>query len=201
MVTNMNPIEILTTEHRLIERMLSALETWAAGMVRRNADERVALGHFVTFVQDFVDPVHHGKEENILFATMVEHGFSREQGPVPVMLHEHRECRDMIETLAAFVHQRAHWSEAERSQIARAAHGYAALLRQHIAKEDQILYPISQIRLPDTAKAKIAAGFDHFEAGKIDPAQLLDRLEKIATRVDNPRVALRAHGDRAGRPR
>ena len=181
----MNPIEILTAEHRLIERTLAALEAWAAGMVRRNADERVELGHFVMFVRDFVDPVHHGKEENILFATMVEHGFSREQGPVAVMLHEHRECRDLIETLAAFVHQQAHWSEAQRSQIARAAHAYASLLRQHIAKEDQILYPISQIRLPDAAKAKIAAGFAHFEAGRIDPAErahLLALAESLAAR-------------------
>jgi hemerythrin-like domain-containing protein len=154
-------------------------------MVRRNADERVELGHFVMFVRDFVDPVHHGKEEDILFATMVEHGFSREQGPVAVMLHEHRQCRDLIEALAAFVHHWTHWSEAERSQIARAAHAYAAVLCQHIAKEDQILHPISQMRLPDAAKAKIAAGFAQFEAGKIDPAErgrLLTLAEAFAAR-------------------
>ncbi|MBK9032944.1 MAG: tetratricopeptide repeat protein [Myxococcales bacterium] len=32
---------------------------------------------------------HHGKEEDLLFEAMVEHGFSREQGPLAVMLHEH----------------------------------------------------------------------------------------------------------------
>jgi hemerythrin-like domain-containing protein len=167
----MNPIEILKAEHRLIERTLVALGAWATGMVIRHADERVELDHFVTFVRDFVDPVHHGKEENILFATMVEHGFSREQGPVAVMLHEHRECRALIGTLAAFVRQGTHWSEAERREIARTALAYSALLRQHIAKEDQILFPISLVRLPDAAKTRIAAGFAHFEAAKVAPAK------------------------------
>lgn len=181
----MNPIETLKAEHRVIERTLDALDAWAAAMVSRNADERAELSRFVAFVQDFVDPIHHGKEEDILFAEMVEHGFSRQQGPLAVMLHEHRECRDLIQVLAIFTRQATHWNEGERSQIARAAHGYAALLRQHIAKEDQILYPISQVRLPDAAKDKIAAGFTRFEAERVSPterARLMTLAESLVNR-------------------
>jgi len=167
----MNPIETLTGEHRLIERMLDALLAWSTGMVRRNGDERSELANFVTFVQEYVDPVHHGKEEDILFATMAEHGFPKDQGPVAVMMHEHDECRRLIQTLAARTRQSSAWSEAERNEIARAAHGYADLLRNHIVKEDQILYPISEARLPNDAKARIANGFERFEKEKAPPAE------------------------------
>ena len=181
----MNPVETLMGEHRIIERTLDALVAWATGMVNRDADERTELDRFVTFVRDFVDPVHHGKEEDILFVTLVEHGFSREQGPIAVMLHEHEECRAFIQALAAMAHQANPWTEGERRQVARAAFGYAELLRQHIHKEDQILFPMSEARLPEAAKAKIAAGFARFETEKANPAErsrLLGLAESFVSR-------------------
>ncbi|MGD0266766.1 MAG: hemerythrin domain-containing protein, partial [Candidatus Methylomirabilota bacterium] len=36
---------------------------------------------------------HHGKEENLLFKTMVDRGFPRQGGPIAVMLHEHETGR------------------------------------------------------------------------------------------------------------
>ncbi len=181
----MNPIETLMAEHRLIRDTLDALQAWAEGVTSGDADERDELQRFVTFIRDFVDPVHHGKEEDILFTTMVAHGFSREQGPLAVMMHEHEESRALIDTLARFAQQESRWSEGDRLQISRAAQSYAALLRQHIAKEDQVLYPMSQLRLPESAKAQIAEKFTQFEREHMTPerrTRLLGLAEELVGR-------------------
>ena len=167
----MKPIETLMAEHRLIEKMLDALLAWSDGMLSRHADERTELGRFVTFVREFVDPVHHAKEEGILFAAMTEHGFPKNHGPVAVMLHEHDTFRSLIQTLALRAHQSSVWSEAERREIAQAAHEYAELLRQHISKEDRILYPMSEARLSNEAKLRIETGFKRFEKEQGAPAE------------------------------
>ena len=83
----MDAIEMLMTEHRTIERVLDGLVGFSGEVQRRGGTEKPELLRFVTFLREFADECHHGKEENILFATMTEHGFPREGGPIAVMLH------------------------------------------------------------------------------------------------------------------
>ena len=54
-------------------------------------------------------------------------------------------------------------SDRERI-IAKNALAYAALLREHIAKEDDILYPLAERVIPDTMRDDIIAGYSAAEA-------------------------------------
>lgn len=138
----MEAVEVLMNEHRLIERVIDALVAFAAETSRKSGDEKAELGQFVTFIRELADEVHHGKEEEVLFAAMVEAGFPRGTGPVGVMLSEHAEGRRLVSVLRGLATQAAPWSPAERQLLVEAANGYGALLRNHIHKEDAILYPM-----------------------------------------------------------
>lgn len=46
----------------------------------------------IDIIRNFADGLHHAKEENMFFPALGLKGFSSEQGPVAVMLHEHVEC-------------------------------------------------------------------------------------------------------------
>jgi hemerythrin-like domain-containing protein len=48
--------------------------------------------------------------------------------------------------------------------IADNALAYAALLRDHIAKEDDVLYPLAERVIPDTMRDDIVAGYAAAEA-------------------------------------
>jgi len=143
----MDAIETLMSEHRLILSALAALEAFAEE-VRLGAEDRPELERFVTFLREYADALHHAKEEDILFAAMVEAGFPRQTGPVGVMLLEHEAGRRHVAQLAALADHAGPWGEAERAGVALAAHGFASLLRAHIQKEDGILYPMAEQRLP-----------------------------------------------------
>ena len=77
--TRMDAIETLMNEHRVIERVLDGLVAFAEEIERKGTTEKEELGRFVTFVREFADACHHGKEEDILFAAMVEHGVPAER--------------------------------------------------------------------------------------------------------------------------
>ena len=178
----MDAIETLMNEHRTIERAIDALVSFADEVRRKTNDDRadkVELGRFVTFIREFADACHHGKEEDILFAAMVEAGFSRQSGPIAVMLMEHDLGRTHVRALAGLSAQEAAWSVEDRQRLGEAAHGYADLLRAHIHKEDAILYPMAEQRLPPEALRRVSADCDAYEAKKMGSGEH-ERLHGLA---------------------
>jgi hemerythrin-like domain-containing protein len=159
----MDAIETLMTEHRMIERVLDGLVGFAEEVQRKGTTDQPELGRFVTFVREFADACHHGKEENILFSAMVEHGFPRDGGPIAVMLNEHDQGRALVAILKARAEQSEPWSDADRQEIAEVARGFSAMLHAHIHKEDAILYPMAEQHLPPAALARVGEDCERFE--------------------------------------
>jgi hemerythrin-like domain-containing protein len=192
----MDAIETLMTEHRLIERVIEGLTAFAAETSRRTSDDKAELARFVTFIRDFADGAHHGKEENVLFAAMVEAGFPREAGPIGVMLAEHHEGRRQVGILRRLAEQETPWTAADRAALVEAAEGYGGLLRQHIHKEDAILYPMAEARLAPDAQDDVdgkCAAYDqahaaHHERLAALGEELVGRHAPGAVSVPAPRM-------------
>jgi hemerythrin-like domain-containing protein len=109
------------------------------------------------FLRNFADRCHHGKEEGHLFPLPEARGFSRQGGPTAVMLHEHEEGRGLIGALARAV------EVGEPREFVRQARAYVALLREHIRKEDQCLFPMTAGVLSAAAAESLAQRFEHVE--------------------------------------
>ena len=175
----MEAIETLMSEHRIIERAIDALTAFADQARRRTADDKEELGRFVTFIREFADACHHGKEEDILFKAMVESGFPSQGGPIAVMLHEHGVGRAYVKRLADLAAQATPWSGADREALAEAAHGYGSLLRQHIHKEDAILYPMAEQHLPPPVQERVDQACERYEEEKTGSGEH-ERLHRLA---------------------
>ncbi len=160
---SMDPIETLMNEHRKILASLDALDVYANRLQDGSAPGLADLGEFVRFIQEYADRFHHAKEENILFETMVREGFPKEGGPIAVMLMEHDEGRIHVKVLAEAVEAGAELEGDAIAPIAAAAHGFAGLLRPHIQKEDQILYPMARNQLSPEAYQEVTNRCAAFE--------------------------------------
>ncbi len=176
------PITILMNEHRLIENVLGSLETCALEIEGGLAFERAFARDYAGFLRGFADAWHHGKEEDILFRRMIERGFSEESGPVAVMLHEHREGRALVGAIHGVGEGTGEVTPAERATFLTGANGFIPLLRQHIQKEDNILYPMSERVLSSAEFETMLANFAAFEA-KAGADGTRDRLETLAGRL------------------
>lgn len=187
----MDAIETLMNEHRTIERVLDAMTGFADEIRRRGATEEDELGAFVTFLREYADEHHHHKEEDVLFEAMIAHGFPRQAGPVAVMLNEHDQGRALVRVLASKVGPGAAWTDDDRHEIADAAHGFSDLLRAHIQKEDRILYPMAEQRLPpEVLEAVGAACAEQDQARAASSERLVALAEGLVLRhaaVGHPR--------------
>ncbi len=175
----MDAIEMLMGEHRLIEKAIDALVAFSDEVRRKVTDDRAELGRFVTFIREFADGCHHGKEEDILFRAMIEAGFPRNGGPIAVMLLEHDQGRQHVAALKALSEKAEPWTAEDRQRLADAAHGYANLLRQHIHKEDAILYPMAEQRLPPPLLERVGRDCERYEAEKTGSGDH-ERLHRLA---------------------
>lgn len=184
----MDAIETMMNEHRAIERVLDALVAFAEEVQRKAATDKEELGRFLTFVREYADAGHHGKEEDILFRAMVEHGFPRNGGPIAVMLQEHDQGRGLVAILRARAEQAGPWSDDDRQEIVQVASGFSRMLHAHIHKEDAILYPMAEQHLPPEAMAQVGAACDEFEAARIASGSL-ERLSALGEAL----VARHAH--------
>ena len=175
----MDAIETLMNEHRLIERALDALVSFADEVRRKTTDDKAELGRFVAFIREFADAHHHGKEENILFTAMVDAGFPRQGGPIAVMLFEHDQGRAFVRQLANLAQQPAPWSADDRQHLAEAAFSFSNHLHNHIHKEDAILYPMAEQRLPPDALERVSAACERYDEQKAASGEA-DRLRALA---------------------
>jgi hemerythrin-like domain-containing protein len=181
-------VEILMEEHCLIERVLTALET-AAGRV--SAGEELRPAFFINaalFIKNFADGFHHKKEEGILFVAMTPPGAPVTGGPVAVMLKEHEQGRDFTREMRLAAE---HWEKGDlsaRNAVVQNALGYVQLLRPHIYKEDNILFPMAERLIPPEKQAQVALEFERlaqeeFGAGFREKYQALaEVLEKESLR-------------------
>ena len=173
------PLTILMNEHRLIENVLGSLETCALEVEGGLALERAFVRDYAAFLRGFAYAWHHGKEEDILFRRMVERGFSAESGPVAVMLHEHRQGRALVGAIHGVGDGAGDVTPAETAAFLAGANGFIPLLRQHIQKEDNILYPMSERVLTPAEFETMLGDFETFEK-KAGADGTRDRLEALA---------------------
>ena len=150
----MDAIQVMLNEHERILGVLDALDRFVADL-HGTPEDKLELGRFVRFVREYADERHHGKEEHVLFAAMARNGFPPEQGPVGMMLFEHQELRGLVSELRALAQQAAPWSPADRERVGDAAGAYVSMLREHIMKENEVLYPLAMEHLPPSVQREV----------------------------------------------
>lgn len=143
-----DPTARLMEEHRVIEKVLAALETAGRAKLPWRFYERA-----IEFIARYADGCHHAKEEGAYFPAMEERGLPRDGGPIGVMLYEHEEGRAHVRRMREFL------SRGEHDALRKESLAYAALLRAHIAKEDNVLFPIGRELLTEEDGARLRRAF------------------------------------------
>ena len=159
----MEATQILMDEHRVIERVLGALEATAA---RMSAGATVRAEFFLQaaeFIATFADGCHHRKEEGVFFPALEAAGIPRAGGPIGVMLAEHEEGRRITRGLRAAAERMQAGDATAATEARRKALEYAALLRQHIMKEDNILFPMADGAIQGREQAAVTAEFGRLQ--------------------------------------
>ena len=119
-----------------------------------------------------------------MFPAMEMKGFSRNEGPLSVMLYEHTVGRDAVQGMEQAIDRHVNGVQGALSQFVSHANRYMNVLRQHIEKEDHCLFSMEDHALSSEEQAELLNRFAEAEREMIDEATK-DRYRQMAERLAN----------------
>ena len=182
----MKATDELMAEHRIIERVITVLEMGALQLEQGQGVRPELFIEATDFIKGFADGCHHKKEEGVLFPAMVKSGVPNQGGPIGVMLAEHEQGRVITRNLRSAAQNLAAGDQSASQEVITHARGYSQLLRQHIMKEDRILFPMADQVLPPGEQERVANGFEsveHEETGEGVHEKYLALADKLALEI------------------
>ena len=188
--------EVLKHDHRVIERVLAVLERVAEAPQEASW---VTWGKVIDFIRNFADKCHHLKEEKIFFPALEERGIPREGGPIGVMLIEHEEGRGYVRLMAVALALAEEDPQTARTCLVDNARAYLRLLRQHIRKEEEVLFEMADEILTQEEQSKLVAEFEEHETKEMGAGvherylKVADELEETDNRPANESAYDRGH--------
>lgn len=163
----MKATQQLKDDHEGIKIMLSIMEEISNDLEKGKEINSVHYAKIIEFIKGFADKCHHGKEEDILFPAMVNHGMPKEGGPIAVMLNEHELGRGHIKSLSSAFEEFKDGNKLAINNIISSSRNYVELLRNHIEKENNILFMMADNILSESEQSEIFEAFEKLEVEKI----------------------------------
>lgn len=174
--------EALKHEHRIIERVLEAVQRLADSSAELSIDP---WGKAIEFIRGFADQCHHLKEEKILFPALENHGIPNEGGPIGMMLAEHEEGRGYVRAMAEALATASKDSGAARKILIENAKSYLRLLREHIRKEDEVLFVMADDVMTPEEQRQLAREFEEHEEKEMGPG-VHEKFLKLVEELESP---------------
>jgi hemerythrin-like domain-containing protein len=174
-----DPILDLMNDHRLIEKVLDALDA-RLGSSPPAPFPSEFVEQALDFLVHFADGCHHYKEEEALFPALAEHGVPVEGGPIGMMLYEHTIGRKFLAGIREHLPAARSGDPEALARLRNFAAEYTGLLRNHIWKEDNILFKMAGRALDSAALERLAAAFNDEQNPRVN-SQLRARYLAFVT--------------------
>ena len=146
------PMKRLVDEHVFIKRVVAAIPELVNTLdIESEGDQRL-VREVIDFIRNYADRYHHAKEEDILFKY-----FDEEDDILKTMHAEHEEGRGHVRATLDALDKR------DRAQVVGHLLAYHELLKEHIKKEDEILYVWMDGSLSTTQVGELFSKFGEVE--------------------------------------
>jgi hemerythrin-like domain-containing protein len=164
------------------------LDCFEVALARSHESGNMSAGEFAPFVEffrGFADQCHHCKEEDRLFPQLEKQGVPRDGGPIGCMLYEHKLGRAHIKALDEAVNalDAADGNDDNATQQIHAqGEAYIDLLRNHIAKEDMVLFVMADEMVQGTELTQLTNAYAEAESTP-EYTSTMRRCHAIAERL------------------
>jgi hemerythrin-like domain-containing protein len=156
-LVNCKCIEILTAEHKTMLRMAEVLDSMSTRAGTEGEYNQEDVETILNILLVFGDKYHQAKEEGALFPVFAAVCDRSEYAAVRHMLFEHQQDRSLIEGMEDAVRR------SNAPQFAEYAQRLATILRNHIYKEDNILFEKINATLSQEDDAQVILDFEGFD--------------------------------------
>lgn len=182
-------LNVIRDEHRSIAAILHGMEYLVQGIRarRKKVDPRV-FHAMLYYLDTFSERMHHPKEDTYLFKAMRER--SAEAGKhIAELEEEHARGEDALRRLAQCLIRYEEGGEREFPAFEREVENFVRNYREHIRKEEDILFPLAERLLSSADWQTIDRAFGENRdplAGERDTRDFEKLFDRIVTLAPPP---------------
>jgi hemerythrin-like domain-containing protein len=157
-----NAIEILVEEHKVILRGLDLLTTAAEKIVRNQNPPRELFEKAAVFSHDFTNKFHHYKEEIVMFGLLAQKHSGEVDAELERLRNQHEILRNYMSEISDSLDAYSKNIDAEVRRLHRNLSEYIETLRRHVHAEDKIFYPLAEKTLTSEEMRDLTAKFEEY---------------------------------------
>jgi hemerythrin-like domain-containing protein len=164
----MEPLEILKREHRMVSQVAQAARRDVDRAGETGTADAGELDDLIEFFRYFMNSCHAPKEEDLLFTMLHRRGLAWDTSPLCDLVREHETMRLMLDSASDWL---VPFTAGEAGALQPLLHDlatYLDLLEQHIAEEEELVFPLAQ---------ELLAGHDFAELGEAFAALACEELD------------------------
>jgi hemerythrin-like domain-containing protein len=163
--------DLLLQDHKLIGRALDVLEQMAKRVERLEPVEHDDIESVLRFLRKFGDDIHQAREESALFPELLRNPHAQEPS-LRQILFEHDQERSLVEGVEDALYTK------NGKQFVQFANHLVELLRNHIRKEDSVLFVIAERLLSAEQDERIIAELEKYNLEPILTRELQELESK-----------------------
>ncbi|TET53898.1 MAG: hypothetical protein E3J54_03200 [Actinobacteria bacterium] len=174
----MRASEILMQEHRNISRLIEVLKNASKKLIKGESIDPQIFIKGGSFITQYMEQKHHGKEEKMFDAMMNDYGFEKDKEPLRTFLIEHDQARSYTRALRQAAYQLDHKDNKSKEAVLHQASSYILLLTHHIRNEDNNLFPLADSKFSQETNKELLKQFIEFDKN-FPEKPLLEKLYQL----------------------
>lgn len=186
----MDAINLMMEEHNNIKRILLVVRKASVKVMDTSEIDYEDFNKMISFIRNYADAHHHGKEEKMLFNRMIDEiGGVAEPLVKYGMLAEHDLGRLFIKELEGALTKVKNGDKEAKVDVIANAVSYTHLLERHIDKEDKVAYTFARRGLSENTIKEINEQCEIFEK-EAEEKQTQREYMKILEGLENKYITL-----------
>jgi hemerythrin-like domain-containing protein len=177
----MLPVEVLISEHRLIEHTVGILKKEQQQIVATSKVDPNFIVVAVDFFRTYADRYHHGKEEGILFNALSNRKLSEaDAGMMRELILEHAYARRTVNNLENLKESYIAGKTESLSGVLESLNALIELYPKHIEKEDKHFFHPSMMYFTEKEQEGMLQKFLEYNRNFTDNRykQIIETLER-----------------------
>ncbi len=164
----MTATEILKNEHQVILTVMVAAEREIRSISATGKIINDNVDKIIDFCRVFIESCHNAKEEEYLLPIILERGEMGNRGLLKIILEEHAAGRNLQQLIIhALPQAKTCGFPSTVAAVTANLKAYSELLRAHIEKEDNILFPLADRLLTPEDQKTILVSFEKHETEEV----------------------------------
>ena len=169
----------LSSEHRQATHFLAAFRRYLQHLEEAHIpDSREPTG-LIDFLGESIFQRHEEKEEGVLLPELARMGLSWSDGALAEIRQEHRQGRYLLRSLKHAMRQGEKWSSEDRAHFLSIAHEWVDFSRDHMLREEQVLFPFIDGRMDKDVDELLCKQFEKIDQEYEEMSDFL-RLQKAS---------------------